>query len=372
MSASTAQAIHVGVKVVKTKPGFCTKSPMLRLLQDEKNWHLENSPYHRGENEWEVFFELDSEADPHPLSDVEIKIPGCRAARVLVATNDVTFTQTGDTIRFRMGPKHDTSVIAHWREAQSILSSYSNPRGGSVVIGNYHNWKIRASGVYARYPWPAVQDKAQKNWGFAFSEAVRLLEEGVRKQNGGELPYRGKWLILEFEVAAPRKHLDFPPHWNPIYFESPEPYQTYPFWTRNLTGHLYLDEQGRHTMQVGAGAHCLPEQPWVVTDSQGKTVLIITVRMDGGLDLTSSVGETLSLRPDKEKGAATHVWCYQGELPLFRAAAIDDPVQGKMRFRLEHYRQGQVVETWQDSYNYDPFTGNRLPSQPSSHGSSRK
>ena len=354
LQAAAAEPIMISVKLVKQEVGRSTAPPRLEFLAERSAWQVVDQPYHHGENDWEVFFEIETDASSPPLEEMAFVVPGVQAARVIVGKTDVPFTQVGDRIRFRL--------VDDRARGQHMETKYESPRGGYPIFFR-HNWKMRRAGKYAEDPYPATQIEAIKNYLLAAQEVLRAMG-GM----GPEPPkdFQGEIVLMDTEVATTRGHLDYPPHVHIMFYEFAERAGGEPEWVRRLVPHFYMDSEGHinrnsYAVVVGpeASAALGPGDVVRFEDSIGNEVLQLTIAAEG-LVLREAGGVSYSLRPDPEQGAAHAVWGYRGEEVICRAAVRDDPADGILRLQLDLFEKGRRVATVHDGYRYDPFTASYL------------
>jgi hypothetical protein len=353
-SLAAEAAVMLSVKVVKTEAGRCSAAPRLEFVSEGDVWRVVDQPCHNGENDWEVFFEIETEADKPALAEIAVVAPGARAGRVIVGKTDVPFEQTGDRVRFR-------SVDDRSR-GQLMQVRYQDPRGG-YPIDFIHNWEMRRAGPYAKGPFPAKQIAAVKNYLLAAREVLRMMGNLGPEQPKG---FRGDLVLMDSEIAATRGHLDYPSHLHLMFYQFGKNAEGKQDWVGRLVPHFYMDDEGRivrnsyavlagpgKSGELGKGAVCRFE------DTVGNHVLDLIVA-DEGLLLRRPDGDTYSLRPDPEDGAARAVFGYHGDEPICRAEAHDDPAKGVFAFQIDTLRDGKVVATFEGGYRYDPFTAKAL------------
>lgn len=352
--APAAEPIIISVKLVKKEPGHSTASPRLEFLAEQSAWRVMEKPYHSGENDWEIFYEIKTDVAEVPSEDLAFVAPGVDAARVIVGKTDVPFTQVGDRIRFRL--------VDDRARGQHMETKYESLRGGYPIFFR-HNWAMRRAGKYAEDPYPELELRAIKNYLLAAQEVLRAME-GM----GPELPKRfeGEIVLMDTEVAATRGHLDYPPHVHIMFYEFAGDERGELEWVRRLVPHFYMDRDGlinRNSYAVVVGPRASSEMGLGdVTrfeDSLGNHVLDLIITA-GGLVMQDSGGASYSLRPDPEKGAAHAVWGYRDEEIFCRAAVHDDAANGVLRLQVDVFENGRRVQTARDGYRYDPFTSNYL------------
>jgi hypothetical protein len=346
------------VKLVKAEARRCSAPPKLDFLRDGDDWRVVGKPWHNGENDWEVFFELETDAEKPTLPEVCITAPGVRVARAITGKTDVPFVQQGDQTTFRLTA--DQSV------GQSMRIEYSSPRGGPLISMD-HNWEMRRNGEYLSVPWPAKQVAAVPNYLLAAQEVFRAMGDmgpGQPKKFAGDI------VLMSAEVAASRGHMDFPQHVHVMHYQFETNAIGEPVFISRLVPHLYMDDDARITRNdfavlAGHGKSALLGLNDVCRfeDTFGHHVLdLVITNVD--LELRRPDGDVYSLRPDSDLGASHAVWGYHGYRPICRAQAHDDPAHGIFRYQLDTIKDRRVMETFRDGYRYDPFTAKVLGKLP--------
>jgi hypothetical protein len=350
------------VKLIKDYPSHCTAQPEIKLPGDSGQWRRVRQPLCSGENNWEIFFEIESPLTSPSLSQVTVVAPGVRVVRSIVGRTDVPFVQNGDQVSFQL--------VDDRSRGQLIQTDYKSPRGG-LPISFIHEWKMRRAVEYAKKPCPEVQIKAIPNYLLATQEALRLMGN---MGPGSSKHFLGEIVLMGWENLAGRRHLDDPPHFLIMHHEFEragaedkqwllnENPRAVRKWYSRLASHFYIDDRGEvisnvhsvlagagHSRRFGIGETC------TLKDSRGTFVLDITIS-PGSLSLRGIGGRTYSLRPDPILGAAKAVYGYLGEEPAFRVEADDDAASGAFQYQIDSIRNGRVVETFRDDFRYDPFT----------------
>lgn len=354
--AGAAEPVVISVRAVKAAAGRTTAAPTLTLRTAAADWRSLEQPMFHGENDWEVYWELESTVDEPALPRVTLTLPGVQAARVLVGKTDVEFVQDGDLVTF--------DLVNDRTRGLYMDQLYRSPRGG-LPLHLIHNWPMRAAGRYSPEAFPLKQVQAIKNYLFAAQEVLRQMAE--RAELDG---FRGEIVLLDTEIAATRGHLDFPAHVHIMHYQWERDEAGRNQWVSRLVPHLYMDDEGRivrnsyavmagrgESGQLGLGDLCRFE------DTLGNHVLDIEIRAEG-LFLSRGENVQYSLRPDPDLGPSGAVVGYRGDEPIVRARVTDDAARGEFSYELEILYEGQVVDTVRDGYRYDPFTARRLPDEP--------
>ncbi len=343
-------SVMLSVKLVKTEPRGCEHPPKLEFATHGDSWSLVDKAYHSGENDWEVYFEIETDAAEPPLAEAVFIVPGVRAARVIVGKTDVPFSQDGDRVQFQL--------VDDRSRGQLMQVVYRAPRGGHPIYF-IHNWEMRRAGRYAEDSYPAVQLAAIKNYLLAAHEVFRVMGDmGPGEPKG----FRGDLVLMDTEIAATRGHLDYPPHIHIMHYQFEDGPDGRREWVSRLVPHIYMDDEGRvarnsyavisgrgESGELGPGDVCRFE------DTFGNHVLDLIVA-DDGLLLRRADGEVWSLRPDPERGAAHAVYGYRGDQPVCRAEARDEPAQGVFSYQIHTFQDRETAEIFQGGYRYDPFT----------------
>jgi hypothetical protein len=338
------------VKIVKTAAGRSTAAPQLHFLADGDGWRVTKKPWHSGENDWEVYFELENDGTSPALPEVEIVAPGVKVARAISGKTDVKFTQEGNAVRFRLA--QDRSL------GQQFRIHYQSPRGG-YPIDIDHNWKMRRTWQYLADPYPAKQVAAVPNYLLAAQEVLREMGDMGPKEPKA---WGGQLVLMASEITASRGHMDWPQHVHIMHYEHGKNAAGELDYTSRIVPHFYMDDDARIVRndcaslvgQVKSGKYAVGDACHF-EDAEGRPVIDFIIR-DFGLVLRRTDGAEWSLRPDPEQGAAHAVWGWRGDQPVCRAEAHDDAQKGEFRYELDIIADGKTVETFRDGYRYDPFT----------------
>jgi hypothetical protein len=355
-------ATELTVKLVKGNPSRCTTPPQIELPDDSAHWHRVDKQYYSGENDREIYFDIESPQSQPELSLVTIVAPGVKIIRAIVGRTDVPFHQGGDRISFHLVDDQATG--------QMMQTDYQSPRSG-LPISFRHEWKMRRNGDYRKDPYPEAQVEAIPNYLVAAQEALRLMGYGVE---GLAKPYLGNVVLMGSENANSRGHTDFPPHFHIMHYEfeiiGPDKSEalvddgpSVKKWRSRLAPHFYMDDKGRVisnacSVLVGTGKSATlgVGQTCTFKDSQGHFVLDMTIENDGVL-LLSNGKDTYALRPDPVQGPTKGIYVYYGEQLAFRVQVRDDAEQGHLRYQIDNInKDGKVVESFKDGFDYDPFT----------------
>jgi hypothetical protein len=343
MTANAAGTV-ISVKVVKSAAGRCTAPPRLDLIDRADDWTLLTGEAFAGENDWEIYWNLEHPDVQPPLPRLRVTAPGVEVARVIVGRTDVTFEPGDDAVTFDL--VRDTS------RGQLIQTVLTDPDGG-LPIDLHHNWEMRRAGKYREGDWPAARIAAHNNYLFAAREALKLLAPLGRVAETP--PFDGRIVLEGFETAFTRGHEDFPPHFHIMLYP--------PGYTGAQVPHFYMDEAGNVRSNsfvaigvAGSGREFGPGEWCTMRDLHGTVGLELMIREDGGLSLRAAPGEDeLTLRGVPPEGAPKAVGVYRGADLLLTVSVTDDPEQGLMTIRLDS--RTDVLPSVAERIEYDPFTG---------------
>ena len=346
--ALPAEAVMLSVKVVKDAPGRCSAAPTVAVPD---GWSVTGQPHHNGENDWEVFYNIECDANPLPLGEVTFTVPGVTVQRAIVGKTDVPFQQTSDRVTFKL--------VDDRSRGQMMVLSYQSPRGGRP-IDLVHNWDMRRAWQYAEDPYPTGQVAAVFNYLLAAQEALRVWP-AMQKPHA----WLGELYLMGHEVSATRGHMDWPPHVHLMHYQFAPKEGGGHDWVSRLVPHFYFSEHavidrnsyaviaGRgQSGQLGLNDVCHFE------DTNG-TFIVDLVITERGLEMRRG-DDLYTLAPDPDEGAATAVWAYHGDEPICRAAAVDDAAHGRFSYELKLFEGGRPAGTFRHGYTYDRFTGKLL------------
>ncbi len=343
-------AVTLSVRLVKTTAGRCTAPPRLEL---PAGWRVIDQEWHNGENDWEVYWEIETTATPPAFGQVVAVAPGLAIQRVIVGRTDVTFSAEGDRTTF--------PLVDDRARGRMMLVNYRSPRGG-LPVELIHNWPMRRSWQYLADPYPAGQVVAVKNWLLGAQEVLRRMGPYGERD---EKPWRGAVVLMDHEIAATRAHGDWPAHVHLMHYQFEPNAAGGRDWVSRLVPHFYLTDDGRidrnnYGVLAGRGQSGILREGDVChfEDTTGQPILDLTIR-EGGLDLVKPDGDLWRLRPDPELGATRAVLGYHGDQLLFRVGATDDPARGVFRYTLDLLDQTPPA-VFEDGYRYDPFTAKVL------------
>ncbi len=342
-----AEGLVISVKAVKSESARCSEAPKLEFVRDGDGWNVLPGEAFHGENDWEVYWNLEHPDTEPALPRVRLSCPGAEMARVIVGRTDVEFQQHGNRIEFEL--IRDTS------RGQLIQTVLTDPNGG-LPIDLHHNWEMRRAGRYREDPWPEKKIAAHNNYLFAAREALKIM--GGFGQRPEENAFDGRIVLEGFETAFTRGHADYPPHFHIMLYP--------PGYTGAQVPHFYMDEEGNVESNAfvvigveGSGRTFGPGEGCTLRDRQGTVGLELMIREDGGLSMRTRPGQQeLVLRGVPPEGAAKSVGVYRGDELLLMASVTDDAERGAMTIDIEGHADG--VPSIHERVGYDPFTGKLL------------
>ncbi|EHQ24875.1 hypothetical protein Mucpa_0694 [Mucilaginibacter paludis DSM 18603] len=354
-----AGATTISVRLIKDKSSRCLQQPVLKFLSNQENYTISAKQWYNGENDWEIFFEIETKTQPIALAQLEIEAKGIKIARAIIGRTDVPFKQIHNSITFQL--VNDTTDGRH------VQTSWQNPKGGPH-IWFYHNWEARRNGKYLNVPYPAKALAASFNFVLACHEMLRLMGD----MSGMNQKFYGEFILLTCESSAPRAHLDFPPHWHLEHWESGYNKEYGIDWRKKqfIIPHYYLDSAGNITHNKrsitqnyqpvkSAKNDYLPGDTCIWNDTEGNLIFKQVIK-NGGLYFIKPNGEEWSLRPDQNNGSSESVWIYRGNSAVAKAKAVDNGETGETKLYIDYYDQGIKKNSWADAFRYDRFTGNQL------------
>jgi hypothetical protein len=349
--AAHAQGLVISLKAVKSEPGRCTTPPKLELARDGQGWQILTGEAFHGENDWEVYWNLEHPDAKPALPRVRVSCPGVKVARVIVGRTDVEFQPAGDRLEFDL--VRDTS------RGQLIQTILTDPNGG-LPIDLHHNWEMRRAGKYRDGPWPEKRIAAHNNYLFAAREALRIM--GGFGQRPEDNLFDGRIVLEGFETAFTRGHADYPPHFHIMLYP--------PGYTGAQVPHFYMDDEGNVESNAfvaigveGSGRTLGPGEWCSLRDRDGVVGLELMIRDDGGLSMRKAAGgDEFILRGARPEGAAKAVGVYRGEELLLTASVTDDAERGVMAIDIAGH--AAAAPSIHERIEYDPFTGRLVDRQP--------
>ncbi len=356
--------VELTVKAVKAAPSRCTAAPTLKILSQADVWHEHSGATWSGENDREVFFTLKAEGKAAPPR-LAMTCPGVKVARVIIGHSDVKFTADGDRVEFEAVLDRSNGML--------INNTLTDPVGGGLPIGLYHNWRMRANpdaqgrvgcgGPYQGRAYPQAEARAVSNYLLGAREALRHMGGMGPKDTRA---FDGYISLLSFEVACGRAHNDFPPHVHIMLYV--------PGYTPgSQVTHFYMDERGRivrnsfvelgvkdskRNGEYGPGDICR------MCDLKGNLGVECAVTKEGGILLRKKAGaDEYLLLGDDPAGAAEKVWVMLKGRKIAACTSSDDAEHGVMTATVELLEEGKPARTVTQTLRYDPFTAREVESQ---------
>ncbi len=353
--AEAANGAILSVRLIKTKPSRCTQTPVLQFLSKPTSYSLVSKEWYNGENDWEIFFEIETEDKNIPLEQLSITAKGVEVLRAIVGRTDVAFTKFGNDYRFKL--------VDDTRDGRHVQTSYQNPKGGPHMW-IFHNWKERVNGNYQNGAYPEKALAASLNYELACQEMLRLMGD----MSGLNQKFYGEFILLNCESSAPRAHLDFPPHWHLQHWEHGKNEEYGLDWRKKqyIIPHYYLDSVGNITSnkvsfhQNGKTLkqlkdELLPGDTSVWKDLEGNTIFRQVIG-EGSLHFIRENKDVWSLQPDKN-GGHQGVWIVKNKQLLAKAIGVDSGTSGNLKLTIDYYKDGKKESTWNETILYDRFTG---------------
>lgn len=221
---------------------------------------------------------------PSDAVPVTISWPGEVVETVISKSARLPVRRRGHTVSV------DLAVTAAKADAANLQIRSALPTDPSIFFRLEHNDPGRAAGVWAAGEWPSGQVRAAAHFTLAAERILR--DSGLSAIAAG----RGHtYYVTGFETYT-TLHADNPPHWHLGYYPGPRD-------TRgSYMPHLWMDAAGRIFYNgldidgVGVVKYHAGE-PAALKDAQGTTVVTLTIRADGGLDVDPPGGPRYSMTP---------------------------------------------------------------------------
>jgi hypothetical protein len=355
---TTAKATYISVRLIKAKSSKCTVSPKLYFLNSPSAYTIATKQWYNGENNREIFFEIETNDKNIPIETLQIEAKGVTIQRAIVGRTDVEFTQLGNRYQF--------TLVKDTADGRHVQTAYQNTKGGPFMWV-YHNWDERVSGNYLGMPYPSKALAASLNYEVACQEMLRLMDD----MSGINQSFQGEFILLNCESSAPRAHLDFPPHWHLQHWQHGHN-QEYGVNFREkqyIIPHYYLDSMG-NIISNKQSVHqnyltvkqikneFLNGDTCTWQDAEGMLIFKQVIK-NGGLEFIKPNGEVWSLQPDK-LGGDKAIWIYKNAQRVAKVTASDNGEKGNTEIVIDYFSNGNKVSSFTNSINYDPFTGNNL------------
>lgn len=338
--ARAAEPINYGgFRLVKTRPSAPT-TPEVIL---SPGYELSPTASHRFASRGEFYAYV---RGPRSAAvDVTVRWPGERVKDIVTHESRVPFTRNGDETTFQLPVNGGTSA----NQGTVQVFSYHHTAPGTYWRIE-HNQADRAAGYWSTVAWPKGEADAAINLLVA-CEAI-LVDSGL----AAEAARRGHFYALMGFETNNLMHLDNPPHWHLSYYPGPD------FGApRASVPHFWLDAQGK-TFYNGMDVQGLPPRqkyyvgdPAPIYDAQGTLIVTLTIRADGGLDITPPGGEPYSITPDRDGTLSSAVRLLKHGAPWRRIVSDDNVDEGLTTWTMSSLRTPTFHRVTR-AY-YDPLTG---------------
>jgi hypothetical protein len=251
---------------------------------------------------------------------------------------------------------------ASLRAAWGTLAVWSDLNEKDLPIRVEHNSPDRRAGKYAEGLWVDGQVRACVNFLMAARQIMR--DWGLHLRIAAEK--KGGISLMGSETNNPL-HGDWPSHWHLIYYWPGPTGRPNVEAAGSCVPHFYMDDKGRVTSnnygvfgRPESARKAGPRDPVVYKDPEGRPVMAIDIRPDGGVDIGPDAGQwTYSIVPGGDDGSfVDSVRVLRKGEPWIRVAARDDTAKGVLSIRIEPLDgKGQAQA---ETYRYDPLTGRIL------------
>lgn len=349
----TANTI-LSVRLIKAKATRSTETPVL-LFSNSTAYSVVEKDWYNGENDFEIFFEIETKDNNIPLEIITISAKGVEIIRAIVGRTDVSFEKIGDNYKLTL-----VNDLANGRHVQT---AYQNPNGGPFMW-IYHNWEIRKNGNYLETTYPEKAITASLNYQLACQEMLRLMGD----MNGINQKFKGELILLNCESSAPRGHLDFPVHWHLQHWEHDFNKEFGVEWRKKqyIIPHYYVNEFGKITSNkqttfkngkvIENEKHeYLQDQQFEWKDSENNLIFKQEIK-NGSLNFIKPNSEIWNLEPD-ENGGDIGIWIKKNGVKIAKASSEDNGQKGITEFKIDYYKKGKIIKSWSDTIKYDPYGG---------------
>lgn len=201
------------------------------------------------------------------------------------------------------------------------------PTVAGIMYRVEHNNPDRAAGVWADQPWPETERRAVVNYLIAAEMVIRA--SGLAATAAARKHF---FYITGFETYT-TLHPDNPPHWHLGYypgdFSAPGVHMP----------HLLLDRSGRITrngMDITGKKrqNFYPGQPAAIHDLDGRLVVTLTIRRDGGLAVRTPAGREFGIAAPSAGDFGSGVRVLRDGKPWRTVSATDDTRTGLLTARI--------------------------------------
>lgn len=352
---NSAKATYISVRLIKSQSSKSSIAPTLHFLSNPSAYTIATKQWYNGENQREIFFEIETKDKNIPIETLQIEAEGVTIQRAIVGRTDVAFTQIGN--------RYQITLVKDTADGRHVQTAYQNPKGGPFMW-LYHNWEERVSGEYLNVPYPAKALAASLNYEVACQEMLRLMGNMC----GTNQTFNGELILLNCESSAPRAHLDFPPHWHLQHWQHGHNQEYGLKWREKqyIIPHYYLDSVGNiisNKQSITQNNKPLKQvkneflqgDTCTWQDVEGNLIFKQVIK-NGGLQFIT-VKDVWKLQPDK-LGGNMGIWIYKNNSPIAKIDVNDNGEKGCTKIQIAYYIKHKLATTWQHVINYNPFTGN--------------
>ncbi|TDV57552.1 hypothetical protein [Actinophytocola oryzae] len=283
--------------------------------------------------------------------DVRVSWPGVPVRAVVHQETRLDLRRSRDGVSFTL-PMTQVSADANQPTLQ-VWSSVDISPGMYFEIE--HNDPDRVAGPWASVAWPEGETRSVVH--------QLIASYAIWKDSGMTAVAAAKghrFALMGFETNN-TLHADNPPHWHISYNSGPD------FNSKTHNPHLWLDTEGRNFYNgmdvTGLGRlkyHA--NEPAPIYDfvgdangGRGNLVVTITIRDDGGLDITPPDGPTYSMTAGRDGTLLDEVAVLRDNVPWLRVVTRDLVKLGVTTVQVEglaHHADSRF-----EILRYDPLTG---------------
>jgi hypothetical protein len=277
-SAKANANAYGGLRIAKPAPTTAT-TPEITLPD---GYSLVTSATSQFASPWQYYAYV--QGPPSSAIPVTISWPGEVVETVISKSTRLPISRSGNTVSVDLAVT-DTKI-----DAANLQIRSAPPTDASIFFRLEHNDPGRAAGVWAAGEWPTGPVRAATHFTIAAERILRDSGLSAIAAARGHTYY-----VTGFETYT-TLHADNPPHWHLGYYPGPRD-------TRgSYMPHLWMDEAGRIFYNgldidgVGVVKYHAGE-PAALKDTEGTTVVTLTIRTDGGLDVDPPGGPRYSITP---------------------------------------------------------------------------
>lgn len=352
---NSAKATYISVRLIKAKSSKCTVSPKLYFVHSPSAYSIATKQWYNGENNREIFFEIETNDKNLPIEDIEIEAEGVVIQRAIVGRTDVVYTKNGNRYLF--------TLVKDSSNGRHVQTAYQNPQGGPFMW-IYHNWEERVNGEYLSIPYPKIALNASLNYEVGCQEMLRLMGN----MSGINQSFKGEFILLNCESSAPRAHLDFPPHWHLQHWQHGYDIEYGINWREKqyIIPHYYLDSSGkiiRNKQSITQNfkpvkqtkSDYLNGDTCFWKDTEGH-LIFKQIIMDDGLHFINAKNEDWLLQIEDGR-IENRVLIIKNKVLVAIVMVQDDGESGETKIEIDYYAKNMVTSIWKHIIKYDPFTG---------------